>query len=208
MSDNTVGRRIAELREALGDDSTEPRYIETIPKRGYRLIAEVGFEPPERSSVSRPLEPSRSATRTPGSHRSPRTTRPTSSAARPRSPLWRKITNRRLLAVVGPSGVGKSSLLRAGVMARRAAGLAGAGLQPGEAPFLSLARALASDLADDADEIERLLAFEDPEVALAVCGAGGERCGRGPAGGRPVRGAVHPQPAGVRSASPSCCGGW
>ena len=32
---------IWELRKALGDDARNPRVIETIPKRGYRLLAEV-----------------------------------------------------------------------------------------------------------------------------------------------------------------------
>ncbi len=36
---SAVHRRIAELRRALGDDSRHPRYIETISKRGYRIIA-------------------------------------------------------------------------------------------------------------------------------------------------------------------------
>jgi eukaryotic-like serine/threonine-protein kinase len=37
------GLRVAvrKLREALGDDAENPRYIETIPKRGYRFIAPV-----------------------------------------------------------------------------------------------------------------------------------------------------------------------
>jgi TolB-like protein/DNA-binding winged helix-turn-helix (wHTH) protein/Tfp pilus assembly protein PilF len=37
-----VTKTIIKLRKALGDSAREPRYIETIPKRGYRLIAEVG----------------------------------------------------------------------------------------------------------------------------------------------------------------------
>ena len=41
VSDNTLQRRIAELREAFGDNASRPCYIETIRKRGYRLIAEV-----------------------------------------------------------------------------------------------------------------------------------------------------------------------
>jgi TolB-like protein len=36
--DAAVHHIIAELRKALGDDCKQPRYIETIPKRGYRLI--------------------------------------------------------------------------------------------------------------------------------------------------------------------------
>ncbi len=40
-TDEPLTRTIAELRRALGDDRAHPRYIETIPKRGYRLVAEV-----------------------------------------------------------------------------------------------------------------------------------------------------------------------
>lgn len=39
--ERVVNRTIWELRRALDDDAREPRYIETIPKRGYRLLAEV-----------------------------------------------------------------------------------------------------------------------------------------------------------------------
>lgn len=37
VSPHSVATVISELRKALGDDSRESRYIETIPKRGYRL---------------------------------------------------------------------------------------------------------------------------------------------------------------------------
>ena len=36
-----VTKTIIKLRKALGDSPRKPRYIETIPKRGYQLIAEV-----------------------------------------------------------------------------------------------------------------------------------------------------------------------
>ena len=39
--ESVLGRSIADLRHALGDDAASPRVIETIPKRGYRLIAPV-----------------------------------------------------------------------------------------------------------------------------------------------------------------------
>lgn len=38
---NSVYQSIAQLRRALGDDKREPQYIETIPRKGYRLIARV-----------------------------------------------------------------------------------------------------------------------------------------------------------------------
>lgn len=40
VNDEVLSRAIAELRTALGDSARDPRYIETIPKRGYRLVAD------------------------------------------------------------------------------------------------------------------------------------------------------------------------
>jgi len=41
VAEDAVHRRIADLRRKLQDNARAPRYIETIPKRGYRLIATV-----------------------------------------------------------------------------------------------------------------------------------------------------------------------
>ncbi len=38
---DSLSTAIIKLRKALGDDSKKPRYIETVPKKGYRLIAAV-----------------------------------------------------------------------------------------------------------------------------------------------------------------------
>ncbi len=41
IQDSVLFRRVSALRRILGDDAHDPRFIETIPKRGYRLIAAV-----------------------------------------------------------------------------------------------------------------------------------------------------------------------
>ncbi|MDP5149400.1 nSTAND1 domain-containing NTPase [Rheinheimera baltica] len=41
--DNPLHKTITQLRKALGDSATNPSYIETIRKRGYRTVAEVRF---------------------------------------------------------------------------------------------------------------------------------------------------------------------
>ena len=41
VGDDVLTRCISELRRLFGDDAREPRFIETIPKSGYRLIAPV-----------------------------------------------------------------------------------------------------------------------------------------------------------------------
>ncbi len=43
--DNNLNTAIARLREALGDSAEHPRFIETLPKHGYRFLANV-FEAP------------------------------------------------------------------------------------------------------------------------------------------------------------------
>ncbi|MDN7134901.1 winged helix-turn-helix domain-containing protein [Pseudidiomarina sp. 1ASP75-5] len=40
-SGDTITRTVSRLRAALGDKAKAPRYIETVPKRGYRLVAPV-----------------------------------------------------------------------------------------------------------------------------------------------------------------------
>lgn len=39
--DNSLNAAVAKIREALGDSPDNPRFIETIPRRGYRFIAPV-----------------------------------------------------------------------------------------------------------------------------------------------------------------------
>jgi Tol biopolymer transport system component/DNA-binding winged helix-turn-helix (wHTH) protein len=47
--DNGVNSAIRRIRRALDDSATEPRFIETLPKRGYRFIGAVEEEPSEDS---------------------------------------------------------------------------------------------------------------------------------------------------------------
>jgi TolB-like protein/DNA-binding winged helix-turn-helix (wHTH) protein/Tfp pilus assembly protein PilF len=43
--ENSLNSSVARLREALSDSAERPIYIETLPKRGYRFVAEVTEEP-------------------------------------------------------------------------------------------------------------------------------------------------------------------
>ena len=47
LNDEVLSRSIADLRQALDDDAREPRFVKTIPKLGYCLIAELQFNLPE-----------------------------------------------------------------------------------------------------------------------------------------------------------------
>src|SRR5207244_12143791 len=37
--DRDINKEINHLRQLLGDDADRPRFIETLPRRGYRLVA-------------------------------------------------------------------------------------------------------------------------------------------------------------------------
>lgn len=51
VSDNALTHAVAEIRKALGDNARKPAYIETVQRRGYRLIAPVrGLRPGDRGS--------------------------------------------------------------------------------------------------------------------------------------------------------------
>src|SRR5260370_16559083 len=43
--DRSINVAIAILRKALDDDADNPKYIETLPRRGYRLIAPLESQP-------------------------------------------------------------------------------------------------------------------------------------------------------------------
>ncbi|GAA0712785.1 winged helix-turn-helix domain-containing protein [Dokdonella soli] len=60
VGEDTLARTVSKLRKALGDDPKEPRFVETIPKRGYRLMAP---KPPARHGADNP--PVRTPARTP-----------------------------------------------------------------------------------------------------------------------------------------------
>jgi hypothetical protein len=51
--DNSLNIAIARLRTALGDSAAHPRFIETLPKRGYRFIGNVSSAA-ETAPVGRP----------------------------------------------------------------------------------------------------------------------------------------------------------
>ena len=53
--DHGVNAAIAKLRIALGDSADNPRYVETIPRRGYRFLVTVEGSVPRPSAIKPPL---------------------------------------------------------------------------------------------------------------------------------------------------------
>jgi adenylate cyclase len=63
VTDEVLSRCVYRLRQALGDNPREPRFIETVSKRGYRLIAPVRKNVTSAETVPEPADqPLESAT--------------------------------------------------------------------------------------------------------------------------------------------------
>lgn len=122
LGDNPVHKAITQLRRAFGDSSTEPRYIETIRKRGYRAIAPVvtlaGPAPTtwEGGSPFRGLEAFQE------NHAAIFFGRVQATAQLRELVLTQAAHGCPMALVLGPSGSGKTSLVRAGLLPQLMAG--------------------------------------------------------------------------------------
>lgn len=122
LGDNPVHKAITQLRRAFGDSSTEPRYIETIRKRGYRAIAPViTFAAPpattwEGGSPFRGLEAFQE------NHAAIFFGRVQATTQLRELVLTQAAHGCPMALVLGPSGSGKTSLVRAGLLPQLMAG--------------------------------------------------------------------------------------
>lgn len=120
MGDNPVHKAITQLRKALGDKANAPTYIETIRKRGYRIIAKLSFPLNDEARAAQnewqggsPF-PGLSAFKANEANvffgRTQQVNTLLESAAKQVS------LGRAFCLILGPSGTGKSSLVNAGVL--------------------------------------------------------------------------------------------
>ncbi len=84
--------------------------------------------------------------------------------------LWEKLRRQSLLAVIGPSGAGKTSFLRAGMIPHRPDGWSALYLTPGRNPNVALAQALAPHVTGDEDSVRDLPNCGDPAVTVGLFG--------------------------------------
>ena len=62
--DHNLNTAINKIREVLGDSAESPRFVETLPRRGYRFIAATGQSNPTHSEA-RPVAPREPGFRSP-----------------------------------------------------------------------------------------------------------------------------------------------
>ena len=54
--DHSVAAAVNKIREALGDSVENPRFVETLPKRGYRFIGKIKLEAPAAIAIAKPQQ--------------------------------------------------------------------------------------------------------------------------------------------------------
>ena len=57
VTDNALTQAVSELRQALGDDAANPKYVQTVARRGYRFISPVEPVTPVSAQPPPPPEP-------------------------------------------------------------------------------------------------------------------------------------------------------
>ena len=89
--------------------------------------------------------------------------------------LWKKLSQANLLAVIGASGAGKSSFVRAGVIPASPDGWGYVICKPRADPFVSLAQALVIQFAGNDDVLQKILQFDNLDVAEKIVAGWRER---------------------------------
>lgn len=122
VGDNPIHKTITQLRKALDDKASAPTYIETIRKRGYRVIASVDFIDDDHSKASQTEWQGKSPF--PGlnafsSEESQIFYGRNAAVGQLLTRLAEQFAKKRpFTLVIGPSGSGKSSLIHAGLLPR------------------------------------------------------------------------------------------
>lgn len=120
--DSPVQKAMAMLRRALGDSASEPRYLETVRKRGYRLIAPVVRPDDYDGSIRRQRHdwpkgnPFVGLRPFDAQHASVFFGRSRATAELLTSIRRQRAAGQPFVLVAGPSGCGKTSLLQAGLI--------------------------------------------------------------------------------------------
>nr|WP_255575830.1 helix-turn-helix domain-containing protein [Duganella violaceicalia] len=141
-SDNAIHKIITQLRRALDDSAVEPRYIETIRKRGYRLLAELSYDDDVSNGSWLHASPFRGLEAFEEQHAAIFFGRKLGVDQLVQVVVSQVQAACAMVLVLGPSGAGKTSLVQAGLIPALKAGAA-----PAESG-LAIASHLQLDCAD------------------------------------------------------------
>jgi DNA-binding winged helix-turn-helix (wHTH) protein/WD40 repeat protein len=159
VSESALARLVTQLRAACGDDAQNPRFIRTVHGFGYAFCGEASESGDGRPAVAGEGERGAAGAACPYPGLSPFVEEDAErffGREGEVEALCQKVRRQELLALIGPSGVGKTSFLRAGLIPRRPAGWGAVACTPGSHPFVALGQALAPLLAADAEGVKEL----------------------------------------------------
>jgi len=110
VSDSVLKGAISDIRTALGDDPRQPRFIETVPRRGYRFVAQPLAARPDERPLAAELPVSGSDS-LPGVASSDFIGRATEIGRLQRAWEGAQAGRRTLFWVAGEPGIGKTTLI-------------------------------------------------------------------------------------------------
>jgi DNA-binding winged helix-turn-helix (wHTH) protein len=103
VEDSNLKIQVSALRRTLGDGQNGQRYIVTVPGRGYNFVAPVRLEAPSTRPLSPTLVPA-------GAHNLPLALTRMIGREDVVSVLVARLSRQRLVTVVGPGGIGKTTV--------------------------------------------------------------------------------------------------
>ncbi len=158
ISESTLNQAVNNIRQALDDDARQPRFVRTAHGFGYAFCGEAHDTTQGPPGAGEQSDQERQSSPYPGLRAFTEADAPYLFGREDEvKALWEKVGQHRLVAVIGPSGVGKTSFLRAGVLASKPTGWGAVYATPGSSPAVSLARALTPHLAGDVEAMSELL---------------------------------------------------
>lgn len=120
ITEGVIKSIVGELRGALGDDPRQPRWIETVPRRGYRFVGTLHAGPGETAAPpASSFNPERPTTSMLGNV--PDSLPDPIGRAEALASIAALHRRHRLVTICGPSGVGKTRMALALCAARRTA---------------------------------------------------------------------------------------
>jgi DNA-binding winged helix-turn-helix (wHTH) protein len=103
VEDSNLKIQISALRRALGDGQNGHRYVVTVPGRGYNFVAPVSLETPSLAPLPPTIAPA-------AAHNLPLAVTRMIGRAEAVAAIVSRLSRQRLVTIIGPGGIGKTTL--------------------------------------------------------------------------------------------------
>jgi predicted ATPase/DNA-binding winged helix-turn-helix (wHTH) protein len=103
VEESNLKIQVSALRRAIGDGQDGRRYVVTVPGRGYNFVASVRFEKPPQAPLPATITPA-------AAHNLPLAATRMIGREEAVAALVSRLSRERLLTIVGPGGIGKTTV--------------------------------------------------------------------------------------------------